>query len=77
MREAIELIAPEQIISIGRYTEDRVKVLQKSKSISSNIRHKCMPHPSPRSLNNTNWNEKAAKWLIDNDVMPFLKGQPA
>lgn len=72
LKEAIDLLSPELIISIGRYAEDRVNDLYKKQSINSDIKHKCIPHPSPRSLNNTNWNEKAKKWLIDNDAMKYM-----
>lgn len=70
--EVIELLKPELIISIGRFAEDRVKEVLKLHEHNDEIQHKCMPHPSPRALNNTNWNEKAKKWLIDNDVMKNL-----
>lgn len=69
MHEAIELLSPSVIVSIGRYTEDRINELYKANRVNASIEHKCMPHPSPRALNNTNWNEKAKKWLIDNDVL--------
>lgn len=73
LKEAIDLLSPTVIVSIGRYTEDRVKDLLKLNLISDSINHKCMPHPSPRSLNNQNWNEKAKKWLVDNDIMQFMQ----
>lgn len=72
LKEAIDVIAPQLIISIGRYAEDRVKELYKADKIDKSIEHKCIPHPSPRALNNTNWNEKAKQWLIDNDVIQFM-----
>lgn len=72
MNEAIELLSPAVIVSIGRYTEDRINELYKQRRVSASIVHKCMPHPSPRSLNNTNWNAKAKSWLIENDLMRFF-----
>lgn len=71
--EAIDVLAPKVIISIGRYAEDRVNELYKTKAINESILHKCMPHPSPRALNNTNWSEKAKQWLIDNDAMKYIQ----
>lgn len=71
--KTIELIKPEIIISIGNYIDDRVKSLLKRKLISVSIQLKCILHPSPRSLNNNNWNEKAEKWLIENDIIRYLK----
>ncbi|XP_059610607.1 single-strand selective monofunctional uracil DNA glycosylase [Phlebotomus argentipes] len=73
LAEAINLLEPRVIVSIGRYVEDRVKELFKQNAIDHSIGHKCLPHPSPRSVNNTNWGEKARKWLIENDVDRFLK----
>lgn len=73
LKEAIDVLAPQLIISVGRYAEDRVKELYKSNDINNGILHKCMPHPSPRALNNTNWNEKAKQWLIDNDAMQYIQ----
>lgn len=75
LKEAIDLLSPELIVSVGRYAEDRVKELYKTDSIDSRIQHKCIPHPSPRALNNTNWNEKAKQWLIDNDVMKYINAE--
>lgn len=72
MNETIELLSPAVIVSIGRYTEDRINELYKQNRVNVSIVHKCMPHPSPRSLNNTNWNEKAKKWLIENDLMRYF-----
>ncbi|GAB0087629.1 Single-strand selective monofunctional uracil DNA glycosylase [Sergentomyia squamirostris] len=76
LAEAINLLEPKIIVSIGRYVEDRVKDLLKSKAIDVGIDHKCLPHPSPRSLNNTNWDEKARKWFIDNEIHHFLVKSP-
>lgn len=72
LKEAIDVIEPQLIISIGRYAEDRVKDLYKANEIDKRIEHKCIPHPSPRALNNTNWNEKAKQWLVENDVIKFM-----
>lgn len=73
MEEVIRLLSPKLIVSIGRYAEDRVKEVFKGYTFEKSIEHKCIPHPSPRALNNTKWNEKAEKWLNDNDVMKLLK----
>ncbi|XP_050085194.1 single-strand selective monofunctional uracil DNA glycosylase [Anopheles aquasalis] len=76
LAEALQVLQPKIIISVGRYTEDRVKTLIKQNKLDATaIRTLCIAHPSPRSLNNTNWNEKAKRWLEDNGIMPFLKHQ--
>uniref|UniRef100_A0A8W7NZF9 UDG domain-containing protein n=1 Tax=Anopheles atroparvus TaxID=41427 RepID=A0A8W7NZF9_ANOAO len=69
---ALTVLKPRVIVSVGRYTEDRVKSLLKQNKLDHSIVTHCMPHPSPRSLNNTNWNEKAKVWLTEHGIMPFL-----
>lgn len=73
LARAVEYLSPTVIICVGTYTKDRVNEILKNGFISNSITVKCMPHPSPRSLNNTNWAEKAEKWFLDNDIMKYLK----
>lgn len=73
MKEAIQLLAPEIIVSIGRYSEDRIKDLQKQGVIDSKVKSLYITHPSPRSLNNTNWVEKAEIWFKENDILQYLQ----
>uniref|UniRef100_A0A2M4ARW7 Putative single-strand selective monofunctional uracil dna glycosylase n=1 Tax=Anopheles triannulatus TaxID=58253 RepID=A0A2M4ARW7_9DIPT len=76
--DALQVLQPKIIISVGRYTEDRVKTLIKQNKLDATvIRTLCLAHPSPRSLNNTNWNEKAKLWLTENGIMSFLKHEPS
>lgn len=70
---ALHLFGPTVIVSIGRYCEDRVKLLVRQNLLdATQVRLLCIPHPSPRSLNNTSWAEKARQWLVDNGVIPYL-----
>lgn len=32
-----------------------------------------MPHPSPRTVNNNNWDQKALKFLEDSNLMQYYK----
>lgn len=74
LKKALDLFAPTVIVSVGRYCEDRVKLLVRQNLLDpERVRLLCMPHPSPRSLNNTNWPEKAQQWLVDNGIMPYLR----
>ena len=74
LKYTIDLRQPEIIISVGRYTEDRVKALVKQNLLDpTRIQLKCIPHSSPRSLNITNSNETATRWLEEHHIMPFLK----
>lgn len=66
------MLKPKIVIAIGRYTEDRMKALIKQNKVDPAIVNYCMPHPSPRSLNNTNWNGKAKIWLTEHGIMPYL-----
>ncbi|XP_055587018.1 single-strand selective monofunctional uracil DNA glycosylase [Uranotaenia lowii] len=75
LKIALDLFNPTVVVSVGRYTEDRVKALVRQQLVDpTRVRLLCMPHPSPRSLNNTNWNEKAKLWIEENGLMPFLCG---
>ncbi|XP_063703053.1 single-strand selective monofunctional uracil DNA glycosylase [Culicoides brevitarsis] len=72
----VEILQPKVIISIGKYAEDRIKGIQKQGLLGVSVfDHRCIPHPSPRSLNNTNWPEKAKLWFEENGVLPYLKPQ--
>uniref|UniRef100_A0A182MSA2 Uracil-DNA glycosylase-like domain-containing protein n=1 Tax=Anopheles culicifacies TaxID=139723 RepID=A0A182MSA2_9DIPT len=72
LETALKVLKPKIIISVGRYTEDRVKTLTKQNRIGPTIVTYCMPHPSPRSLNNTNWSQKAKLWLSEHGILPYL-----
>uniref|UniRef100_A0A6E8V5P9 Uracil-DNA glycosylase-like domain-containing protein n=2 Tax=Anopheles coluzzii TaxID=1518534 RepID=A0A6E8V5P9_ANOCL len=72
LTKALALLKPTVVVSVGRYTEDRIKTLTKQNRLDPAIVTHCMPHPSPRSLNNTNWPEKAKSWLTVHGIMPYL-----
>ncbi|XP_035894753.1 single-strand selective monofunctional uracil DNA glycosylase [Anopheles stephensi] len=72
LAKALTLLKPKIVVSVGRYTEDRVKTLSKQNKLDPAIVTYCMPHPSPRSLNNTNWPEKAKLWLTEHGILPYL-----
>uniref|UniRef100_A0A182N728 Uracil-DNA glycosylase-like domain-containing protein n=1 Tax=Anopheles dirus TaxID=7168 RepID=A0A182N728_9DIPT len=72
LAKALTVLKPKIVISIGRYTEDRMKALIKQNKLDASIVTFCMPHPSPRSLNNTNWHEKAKGWLTEHGIIPYL-----
>lgn len=73
LKQAIVIFNPKIIISVGSFANDRIKDLRKKDLISSSIECKLIPHPSPRSLHNQDWVEKAKKWYVDNDVMKYFK----
>jgi uracil-DNA glycosylase len=69
----VQLLKPKIIIAIGRWSEDRVKELAKQQRIDAAIDIRCLAHPSPRSLNNTDWPQKAEKWFADNDLLAYFQ----
>lgn len=68
--KVIELFEPHCIIAIGRYTEKRTQLLLKKEKILTPIL--CMPHPSPRAVNNQNWHEKAKQFLVQNNLTKYF-----
>ncbi|XP_055849953.1 single-strand selective monofunctional uracil DNA glycosylase [Episyrphus balteatus] len=74
LEQEIQLIQPEIIIAIGSYVGDCMKRLAKqSIYIGSNIKILQLAHPSPRSVNNNNWPEKATEFFESNDLLKVLR----
>ncbi|XP_013097471.2 single-strand selective monofunctional uracil DNA glycosylase [Stomoxys calcitrans] len=67
----LHLIQPEIIIAVGDYVFRTLKQSEYCK----NKRLLRLDHPSPRSLNNTNWPEKAEKFLRENDLLKYLRNE--
>lgn len=65
------LVKPEIIIAVGDYIHQSLNKSQycKGKRVLK------LPHPSPRSLNNTNWPEKAEQFFKDNDLLKYLRNE--
>nr|CAH7759479.1 unnamed protein product [Callosobruchus chinensis] len=68
----LDLLEPDIIISVGSYVDRKIKDLFKTHNIT-NINILCLPHPSPRALNNTNWPEKAEHFLATNDLKQYFE----
>ncbi|KAI8130772.1 Single-strand selective monofunctional uracil-DNA glycosylase [Lucilia cuprina] len=63
--QVLQLIQPKIIVAIGNYVYDTLKASEYCKS-----KHLLrLAHPSPRSLNNNNWPEKAEKFLAEEDLL--------
>lgn len=69
--DVLNALQPEIIISIGRYIEKRTKLTLRS--VNANIPVICLPHPSPRTVGNHNWPEKAQKFVEDNNLLQFFQ----
>ncbi|XP_070503015.1 single-strand selective monofunctional uracil DNA glycosylase-like [Chironomus tepperi] len=75
LAQSIEVFNPQIIISIGSYANDRIKDLKKKNLISELIDCKLLAHPSPRSLNNNDWVDKARKWYQENDIIKYFNNE--
>ncbi|XP_030759419.1 single-strand selective monofunctional uracil DNA glycosylase [Sitophilus oryzae] len=69
--ELIRLVQPELVIAIGSYIEKRTKALFKASKMTLPVI--CLPHPSPRAVNNNNWPEKARNFLEKHQLMHFFQ----
>lgn len=69
--EILKLIQPEIIVAIGLYVYD---TLRKSEYCKTK-RLLRLAHPSPRSLYNNDWPEKAEKFLIEEDLLKYLRNE--
>ncbi|CAG9834316.1 unnamed protein product [Diabrotica balteata] len=70
--EVIRLLKPKFIVAVGGYIDKKTKDLFKSNNIND-IQILCMPHPSPRSVGNQNWHEKAHKFIDDNNLIGYFQ----
>lgn len=74
LEKEIQLIQPEIIIAIGSYVGDSLRKLSKqSIYVRTNIKILQLAHPSPRSLNNNNWPEKATEFFESNDLLKYIR----
>lgn len=68
----LQLVNPSIVVAVGTYVDDCFKNLSKQ---YKDIRFLKLAHPSPRSLNNTNWPEKAEIFFKENDLMKYLRNE--
>lgn len=62
-----------RLVSIGGYVDRVVRAAYRCRG-AGKVRPAemlCMPHPSPRAVNNTNWEEKAGEWLKVHGIGPM------
>lgn len=67
----LQLLQPDKIVAVGDYV---FKALKNSEYCKKK-RLLRLAHPSPRSLNNTNWPEKAEEFLKENDLLKYLRNE--
>ncbi|XP_006616530.1 single-strand selective monofunctional uracil DNA glycosylase [Apis dorsata] len=68
--DIIKIIKAEIVIGIGGYAEKRAQFVIQSSKLP--IKVLCLPHPSPRAVNNKNWNEKATKKLSEFGLLEYF-----
>ncbi|XP_005184864.1 single-strand selective monofunctional uracil DNA glycosylase [Musca domestica] len=73
MEQQLHILQPDFIIAVGDYV---FKALRNSEYCRGK-RLLRLDHPSPRSLNNTNWPEKAETFLRENDLLKYLRNEVA
>ncbi|KAH8277146.1 hypothetical protein KR026_006110 [Drosophila bipectinata] len=71
--EELFLLKPLVVVAVGNYVRDILKGSNYCKSVSVSVL--LLPHPSPRSVNNTNWPEKAKAFLEEHKLLPFMKNE--
>lgn len=63
LAKAISILKVEIVIGIGGYAEKRAQLVVQSSKLP--VKVLCLPHPSPRAVNNKNWSEKATQKLSE------------
>ncbi|CAH0594158.1 unnamed protein product [Chrysodeixis includens] len=66
----LQLYKVEIIVAIGKFCETRAKEVLKRHSLPS-IQILYLPHPSPRAVNNKNWDQTATEFLKNNNLLQY------
>ncbi|XP_069360808.1 single-strand selective monofunctional uracil DNA glycosylase [Maniola hyperantus] len=69
----LKLYEVEIIVAIGKFCETRAQKAIKKYLPSSSIKILYLSHPSPRSVNNNNWEQKALEELKRHDLLKYYK----
>ncbi|XP_054745917.1 single-strand selective monofunctional uracil DNA glycosylase [Anastrepha obliqua] len=67
----LDLVKPEILVAVGLYMYGMVSRSRHAKDLKI---YK-LPHPSPRSLNNQNWPEKAEQLLLELDLVKYIRDE--
>ncbi|XP_017023330.1 single-strand selective monofunctional uracil-DNA glycosylase [Drosophila kikkawai] len=71
--EQLHLLQPQVVVAVGEYVHTALKRSKYCKSDSVTVLR--LPHPSPRSVNNNNWPEKAQAFLEDNNLIRYMRNE--
>ncbi|CAK1583332.1 unnamed protein product [Parnassius mnemosyne] len=69
----LELYKVQTIVAVGKFCETRAhKAIEEHlPSKSRTIKVLYLPHPSPRTVNNNDWDQKAKEYLIKYDLLKY------
>ncbi|CAH2983299.1 unnamed protein product [Chilo suppressalis] len=74
--KVLQLYEVKTIVAIGKFCETRAQRALKKYLPDVPIEIVYLPHPSPRSVNNNNWDQKAIEYLKKYDILKFYKTSP-
>ncbi|XP_068156281.1 single-strand selective monofunctional uracil DNA glycosylase [Drosophila tropicalis] len=72
LEKQLLLVKPDYVVAVGNYV---YTLLKRSKYCQTARLVVCLPHPSPRSVNNTNWPEKANDFLELHNLIRFMRNE--
>uniref|UniRef100_A0ABD2VSI6 Single-strand selective monofunctional uracil DNA glycosylase n=1 Tax=Trichogramma kaykai TaxID=54128 RepID=A0ABD2VSI6_9HYME len=70
LASVLKLLQVEIVLGVGRFAEKRAQTVVKTDGLP--IKVLCIPHPSPRSVGNENWNQKAKLKLEEYKLMDYF-----
>jgi len=73
LEEQLVLLKPQVLVAVGEYVHTALKGSRYCKSDSVSVLR--LPHPSPRSVNNNDWPNKARAFLEENNLIRFLRNE--
>ncbi|KAJ2944781.1 hypothetical protein O0L34_g1671 [Tuta absoluta] len=71
--KVLELYEVRTVVAIGKFCETRAQKATQKYLSGSSIEVLYLPHPSPRAVNNNNWNQKAMDILKKLDLMKYYQ----
>ncbi|XP_001358212.3 single-strand selective monofunctional uracil DNA glycosylase [Drosophila pseudoobscura] len=71
LEKQLQIVRPQVVVAVGDYVYQTLKRSEYCKAVSL-LR---LAHPSPRSVNNTNWPEKAQEFLEQHGLIQFMRNE--
>ncbi|XP_037721621.1 single-strand selective monofunctional uracil-DNA glycosylase [Drosophila subpulchrella] len=73
LEEQLVLLKPQVLVAVGEYVHTALKGSRYCQSDAVSVLR--LPHPSPRSVNNNDWPNKARAFLEENNLIRFLRNE--